>query len=130
MSITLTTPTSVTITGTQSVSETDSVAVITAMNIDYKAETATFVFQTGKETSGTFVQGQYGFTVTLTIHLDTGAWASFDSRGSLYNQAGNVAGASLTAFINQLISDANLVEQFAAATFLPGTQVAFTPSSL
>jgi hypothetical protein len=130
MSIALTTPTQVTITGTQSVSETDNVAVVTNMNIDYVAETATFVFKTGKEVSNTFIQGTYGFTVSLVINLATGAWASFDSRGSTFNQAGNVTGANLTTFVNQLISDANLVEQFAAGTFLPGVQTAFTPSSL
>ena len=130
MSINLTTPTQVTITGTQTVSEIDNVAVVKSMTIDYQADTATFVFLTGKETSGTFVAGAYGFTVTLVINLITGAWASFDSRGSLLNQAGNIAGASLTAFINQLIADANLIEQFASGTFLPGTQVSFTPTSL
>jgi hypothetical protein len=100
------------------------------MSVDYQADIATFVFLTGKEVNGTFVAGSFGFTVTLTINLITGAWASFDSRGSIFNQAGNVSGPSLTAFDNQLISDANLVEQFASSTFLPGTQVAFTVSSL
>lgn len=130
MSINLTTSTQVTITGTQTISETDNVGVVTSMAIDYVAKTATFVFQTGSEVGGKFVAGVYGPTVTLVINLVTGGWASFDSRGSVFNQAGTIPVANLNTFINQVISDAGLIEQFAAGAFLPGTYVSFGVNSL
>lgn len=130
MSINLTTSTQVTITGTQNISEIDNVGVVTSMAIDYVAKTATFVFQTGSEVGGKFVAGVYGPTVTLVINLVNGSWASFDSRGSLYNQVGTILMANLNTFINQVISDASLIEQFAAGSFLPGTYVTFGVNSL
>jgi hypothetical protein len=130
MSITLTTSTNVTITGSQTISEIDNTGVVVSMHVDYKAKNVTFQFQTGAEVSGNFVQGVYGPSVTMNINLVTGVWASFDSRGGLFNQAGTIPPANLTTFINQVISDAGLIEQFAAANFLPGTFVPFTVGGL
>jgi hypothetical protein len=130
MSITLTTSTVVSITGSQTISETDNTGVVVSMAVDYKAKTVTFQFQTGAEVSGNFVQGVYGPSVTMTVNLVTGAWNTFDSRGSLFNQAGTIPAGNLTTFINQVIADAGLIEQFAAANFLPGTFVPFTVGGL
>lgn len=120
MSITLTTPTSVTITGPGAISETDSVGACAYMSVDYINQIATFEFRTGTLVNGNLKAGQYGPMVTLTVNLLTGAWIS--STG----QSGVIAGGALTSFNTQVKGDRNLVETFAAGgngNFLPGTQV-------
>ena len=119
MSITLTTPTGVTITGPNPVSETDSVGACMSMSVDYFSQTVTFVFRTGTIVSGNLNAGLYGPSPTLTVNLTSGAWSS--STG----QSGTIGAGALASFNSQIKSDRNLVETFAAGAgaLLPGVQV-------
>lgn len=127
MSITLTSPVGVTITGPNPVSENDTVGACMSMNVDYFAQTVTFIFRTGTIVNNNLNAGAYGPTVTLTVSLTTGAWTAFNSLSGV-TTSGTIGGAALTSFNNQLKSDRNLVETFAAGggALLPGTQVAWT----
>ena len=125
MSITLTTGNLVAVNGVTKVNDTS--AFCTNMMVDYVAGTATFAFKIGTMSGNTFTTDtQYGNTVTLTVNLITGNWASFDTVNG--NKAGNISGAALTNFVNEHIAIQNAIETFAAGAsgILPGTQVAAT----
>lgn len=127
MSITLTQPVGVTITGPNPVSETDSIGACTNMNVDYFAQTVTFVFRTGTIVNSNLNAGVYGPTVTLVVNLTTGAWTAFNSLSGA-SSSGTIGAGALASFNSQLKSDRNLVETFAAGggQLLPGTQVPWT----
>jgi hypothetical protein len=122
VSITLTTPIGVTITGPSPVTENDTIGACTSMTIDYFAQVVTFIFQTGVIQSGNINAGKYGPIVTLVVNLITGQWSA--STG----QSGTIGAGALSSFNAQLKSDRNLVETFASnnITGLLGSQVAWT----
>lgn len=124
MSITLTTPTVVAISGAISAIENDSIGACMAMNVDYFSQTVTFIFRTGSLQGGNLNAGQYGPTVTLVVNLQTGAWNSSNSQTN-QQLSGIIGAGALASFNSQLKSDRNLSETFTsgASGILPGVQV-------
>lgn len=119
MSITLTTPTDVTITGPNPVNETDSIGACMGFTVDFFSGTCTFIFRTGQLSGGNLNPGTFGPTVVVTLNLLTGAWSSDNGH------SGTVSASQLNS---QFKSDRNLVEVFAAGAsgIMPGTQVPWT----
>jgi hypothetical protein len=126
MSITLTTGTNVVINGVTF--ENDTQGGCTDMNVNYNANTVTFTFRSGVASGTAIVPGAIPPTVTLTVNMTTGVWASFDSLNSLNNKAGTFSGAAFTTFVANMKTVRNNIESFVAGAsgILPGTQVAWT----
>ncbi len=115
--ITLTTGKLVVINGVTQ--ENNTQGACTGFTVDFLANTATFSFQIGSGAPASFNIGVYSTLVTITVNLTTGAWTS--SNGL----SGIVPSGPLTNFNNQMRSDRNLSEVFAAGSsgVMPGTQV-------
>lgn len=120
MPITLTTGRLVAINGVTQ--ENDTQGVVTGFGVDFLGNTATFTLAIGAGAPASFNVGVYNTPVSVTVNLSTGAWTSTN------NLSGNVAGAALTSFNNQIKSDRNLMESFSAggSGIMPGTAVAWT----
>jgi len=129
MTINLTTPTAATVTGLNPLSENDSQAGVTLLDIDYNGQLAVFTFKQGTASGQVLNTGAYlGLsTVTIQVNLQTGAWASFDDKAPQNNKAGTFTGAAFTNFVNTVKTLRNSIETFAAggSGILPGTQVSW-----
>lgn len=122
MSINLTTPKVISVTGSQNFSETDAQGALMSYSIDFFGQTFTGVFRTGTVTGGNLNAGAFGDTVTLVVNLVTGAWTS--SNGF----SGTIGSTPLNNFNAQFKTDRNAAEGFAAGAsgIMPGTQVPWT----
>jgi hypothetical protein len=125
MSITLTTPFTVSIGGVQV--ENDTVGACTSIATDFLARTLTATFQIGTLTGSPanlnagpqgLIQNQ-GYVIV--VHLDTGAWS--DNHG----HSGTVPAGTLANQVSQALSDRNSAEAFMAVPggLMPGTTVAW-----
>lgn len=124
MSITLTTGTNVSINSVQV--ENDTIGGCTGFFVDFLGNQVTFNLVTGVILNSNINAGVYGPRVNVTVNLNTGAWAAVNALNqSQVIASGNVSGPALTNFINQVKSDRNLMETFAAggSGIMPGTQV-------
>src|SRR5579864_8689603 len=105
MSITLTTPFTVSIGGVQI--ENDTVGACTSVVTDYLARTQTTTFQVGTLTGSppnlnAGPQGQLqNQSFILIVHLDTGAWS--DNHG----HSGTIPANILTPIVNGAVADRN-----------------------
>jgi len=125
MTINLTTPIGIAITGPNPVNETDSQAGITLLDVDYNAQIATFTIRQGTAQVSILNAGVFPGTVLLSINMQTGAWTSTDSVNPSNNKSGTFTGAAFTTFVNMMKNLRNTVEGFVAGSsgILPGTQV-------
>ena len=129
MSITLTTPISITIAG---VTENDTIGAMVNFNQDFQAMTYTAIYKLGTSLSGSPLalnQGAFalsnGYELTVVFNLNTGVWTY------TYNTlsgGGTVSGAALTSLQNDFIAARNKGESYVsvAGGLLPGTQVNWT----
>ena len=126
MSITLTSPYTVSVNGSQV--ENDTVGACTGMSLDYLANVLTYSFAIGGLTGSpaNLNIGPYAQTnsqnVIVTVQLLTGGWS--DNHG----HSGTIPGAILNPIITQLLANRNTAEGFVAVSggLMPGTQVAWT----
>lgn len=126
MSITLTTPYTVSIGGVQV--ENDTIGACTSVSTDFLARTLTATFQIGTLTGNppNLNGGPYGIlqnqSYNIVVHLDTGAWS--DNHG----HSGTVPGGTLATQVTQALSNRNAAEAFMAVAggLMPGTQVPWT----
>lgn len=126
MSITLTTPFTVSIGGSQV--ENDTVGACTSIVTDFLARTQTSTFQIGSLTGAPpnlnpGPQGQLqNQTYVITVHMDTGAWS--DNHG----HSGVLIPNTLSGIQDTAIGDRNAGEVFMATPggLMPGTQVPWT----
>jgi hypothetical protein len=126
MSITLTTPITITIAG---VTETDTIGALISLHQDFQAMTQTATYAIGTAligsplslNQGPFAQAN-GYVLTVIFNINTGVWT--------YTYAGQsgggtvVPGATLTGLQNQSIASRNQAEAFVstAGGLMPGTQ--------
>lgn len=129
MSITLTTPVSITIAG---VTENDTIAAMTSFHQDFQAMTYTAVFKVGTALSGnplTLNQGPFalanGYVLTVVFNVNTGVW-TYTYGGA--SGGGTLSGAALTTLQNQMIAVRNQGEANVAVSggLLPGVQANWT----
>lgn len=134
MSITLTSPYSVTISGTSV--ENDTVGACVSSSVDYLARTLSYAFKIGTLTGsppnlnvGPYAQLQ-GQTIDVTVYVGpntatqtTGQWYL---NGALQSKI--ISGTILNPIIAQLITHRNTAEGFVAVSggLMPGTIVAWT----
>src|SRR5579871_4002181 len=110
MSITLTTPFTVSIGGSQV--ENDTVGACTSISTDFLARTLTATFEIGTLTGNPpnlnpgAQAGLQNQNYTIVMHLDTGLWS--DNHG----HSGTVPGPTLASQVAQAISDRNTAEAF------------------
>lgn len=126
MSITLTTPITITIAG---VTETDTIGALVSIYQDFQAMTQTAVYKIGTALTGSPLslnQGPFAlannYILTVIFNINTGVWT--------YTYAGQsggntlAPGATLTGLQNQFIAARNQAEAFVSVTggLMPGTQ--------
>lgn len=135
MSITLTTPYSVSINGTQV--ESDTAGACVSSSVDYLGKIMTYTYKVGTFTASppTFNVGPYSqnppsqnIVVSVYVGSTTGnqTFGQWWLNGNL--QPTIIATASLTASTAQLLSNRNTAENFASVSggLMPGTQVPWT----
>jgi len=133
MSITLTTPYTVAIGGTQV--ENDTVGACTSMSMDYLARILTYTFKVGTLTGspvnlnvGPLAQTN-GQTVVVSVYVGptttTQTFGQWSLNGVL--QGSIVPSATLNPIVTQLLANRNTAETFVAVAngLMPGTQVAW-----
>ena len=137
MSITLTTPYTVSVNGTQV--EDDTIGAVTSISIDYIGCLLTVVYKIGTliGSPSTFNAGPYaqlnGKTITVIVYIGpttaSQTYGMWWLNGAL--QSSIVPSASLTNTISTAISWWNTAESFASVSggLLPGTQVAWVETS-
>jgi hypothetical protein len=129
MSITLTTPVSITIAG---VTEDDTIGALVSIVQDFQAMTQTGTYKIGTALTGSPLalnQGAFaianGYVLTVTLNMNTGvySWTYAGQSGG-----GTVLSAALTPLQNQFIAARNQAEAFVASSggLLPGTIVSWT----
>lgn len=134
MSITLTTPYTVSIGGVQV--EDDAIGACTSSSMDYLACMLTYTFKAGTLTGspsnlnvGPYAQLQ-GQTVTVSVYV--GPTTSTQTTGQWYLngnlQSTIIPAATINPIISTLLSDRNTAESFVsvAGGLMPGTQVPWT----
>jgi hypothetical protein len=127
MSITLTTPISITIAG---VTEVDSIGACTSLTQDFQGMSYIATFKLGTALTGSPLSLNQGpssiannYVLTVVFNLNTGVYtwtyANLSGGGTL------APGASLTALQTQFIASRNQAEAFVAVAggLLPGTIV-------
>ena len=127
MSITLTTPFTVSIGGVQV--ENDTNGAMTSLSVDFIGRTYTATFQVGTLVSnptpnlnpgaqGT-IQNQ---TIIITVNMLTGAWSDNHGHG------GTIPGATLAPINSDFLGDRNIGESFmsVAGGLMPGTFTLWT----
>ncbi len=126
MSITLTTPFTVTEDGVQV--ENDTVGACTGYAVDFEGSTMTYFFKIGTlgGSPSNLIPGSIAATqnqnISVTVNLLTGAWT--DNLGA----GGTIPGAILNPILTALIADRNNAEGFMSVSggLMPGTQVPWT----
>jgi hypothetical protein len=124
MSITLTTPKTVSINGVQQ--ENDTQGAATLLSYDFLANVATLRFSIGSGAPSAFNVGVYDTPILLTVNMTTGAWTAVNTQSGTGVGSGTFSGAGFTSFQSQFKSIRNAAETFASTQFMPGTQVAWT----
>ena len=126
MSITLTTPYTVSVNGSQV--ENDTIGGCSGYTLDFLASVLTYTFIVGTLTgnppalnSGPYAQLQ-GQSVTVTVNLKTGAWSDN------HNHGGTIPSIILTPIVATAISNRNTSEGFVAVSggLMPGSLTAWT----
>jgi hypothetical protein len=135
MSITLTTPYTVAINGTQV--EDDTVGACSSYSMDFLAKILTVVFKIGTLTGSpsTLNVGPYSQqppiqTVTVAVYLGPTGGGQTQYQWWLNGvlQASIIPSATMAPFVTQLLGDRNASETFVAVSggLMPGTQVPWT----
>jgi hypothetical protein len=134
MSITLTTPYTVSVKGVQV--ENDTIGACVSMSMDYLARMLTYVFEVGALTgspsnlnAGPYAL-QQGQTITVMVYVGpttaTQTFGQWYLNGAL--QGAIIAAATLNPIVTQLLSNRNTSEGFVAVVggLMPGSTVAWT----
>lgn len=125
MSITLTTPVTVTATGGSVPSENNIQGSAVSLDMDWLANIGTIRFSIGSGAPSAFNIGVYDVPIILTVNMTTGAWSAVNSKTGVVVGSGTFSGAGFTNFQNQFKAIRNAAESFAANQFMPGVQVAW-----
>lgn len=124
MSITLSSPQTVSINGVQVESDTQGAA--TQLSYDFLANIATLRFDIGSGAPAAFNIAVYNVPAILTVNMTTGVWSAVNPISGALLGSGTFSGAGFAAFQNQFKAIRNAAEGFAASQFMPGTEVAWT----
>ena len=126
MSITLTTPYTVSVNG--AAIENDTVGACTSFSVDFQTHIMTYTFRVGTLFGNppSLVPGMYaglqGQDVVITVNLKTAAWSDNHGHGGI------IPAGTINPIITQLLNDRNSSESFLAVPqgLMPGTQVPWT----
>jgi hypothetical protein len=125
MSITLTTPYTISVNGSQV--EDDTIGACTGMTVDYIGNVMVYTFSVGTliGNPSNLVAGPYAIAnnqqITITVQLLTGAWS--DNHG----HSGIIPGSILNPIVAQLLANRNSAEGFMAVSggLMPGVVTAW-----
>ena len=102
------------------VTETDSIASATGVNVSFPAQTITITVQFGATGTAGFVPGAKAQPLTVTINARSGQVAVSDGRPNIQRTS-----AQLAALVTNLKNDQNQIENtLLSLGILTGTQVA------
>ena len=124
MPITLTTPFTVSINGTQV--ENDNIGTCIGYSVDYIGYQMIFYFATGTLTGTTFTAGSQAQIQGKSLQINVSLISPYPWSASNGSSGSSITSTIMSPIISQLIANRNSADGFVSLGLMPGTTTAWT----